>query len=336
MKKTKKIIAIILISMLIMLANSVTFAVSTSWSYDSSSKQLVYTVTDKDPYGDDTTIKFYYKVTSNGNGGVSANVDHLTYNDYNGKTVTEEKDSAGFTAKANNANYNVVFEPTNDQIKSTLSSSDYSKVAKDYNVGTSSTGSSSSAGTSSSTSKTSSGNITTAWKNVNTGSPELIKNFDGEEYHIYYSRQSDGTWKATSITLPSGVTVTSSQANFKSEISKVASETLQSIPGRDTDTGSSTSSTSGTGISTIGTGQITQDSGMNKMISTIFGIVQYICIAAAVIVMLITGVRYMIVAPDQKAEIKKQSIALVVGAVIIFSISTILKIIADITSATIK
>ena len=89
-------------------------------------------------------------------------------------------------------------------------------------------------------------------------------------------------------------------------------------------------------IDTIQTGPINPDSGMNAMISKIFGVVQYFCIAAAVITVIISGVKYMASAPDQKAEIKKQAIALVIGAAIIFSISTILRIIANVTRATIN
>ena len=101
-------------------------------------------------------------------------------------------------------------------------------------------------------------------------------------------------------------------------------------------------------IDTIQTGPINPDSGMNTMISKIFGVVQYFCIAAAVITVIISGVKYMASAPvisgvkymasapDQKAEIKKQAIALVIGAAIIFSISTILRIIANVTRATIN
>ena len=89
-------------------------------------------------------------------------------------------------------------------------------------------------------------------------------------------------------------------------------------------------------IDTIQTGPINPDSGMNTMISKIFGVVQYFCIAAAVIIVIISGVKYMASAPDQKAEIKKQAIALVIGAAIIFSISTILRIIANVTRATIN
>ena len=89
-------------------------------------------------------------------------------------------------------------------------------------------------------------------------------------------------------------------------------------------------------IDTIQTGPINPDSGMNTMISKIFGVVQYCCIAAAVIIVITSGVKYMASAPDQKAEIKKQAIALVIGAAIIFSISTILRIIANVTRTSIQ
>ena len=89
-------------------------------------------------------------------------------------------------------------------------------------------------------------------------------------------------------------------------------------------------------IDTIQTGPINPDSGMNTMISKIFGVVQYCCIAAAVIIVITSGVKYMASAPDQKADIKKQAIALVIGAAITFSISTILRIIANVTRATIN
>ena len=89
-------------------------------------------------------------------------------------------------------------------------------------------------------------------------------------------------------------------------------------------------------IDTIQTGPINPDSGMNTMISKIFGVVQYCCIAAAVIIVITSGVKYMASAPDQKADIKKQAIALVIGAAIIFSISTILRIIANVTRTSIK
>ena len=89
-------------------------------------------------------------------------------------------------------------------------------------------------------------------------------------------------------------------------------------------------------IDRIQTGPINPDSGMNTMISKIFGVVQYCCIAAAVIIVITSGVKYMASAPDQKADIKKQAIALVIGAAIIFSISTILRIIANVTRATIN
>ena len=89
-------------------------------------------------------------------------------------------------------------------------------------------------------------------------------------------------------------------------------------------------------IDKINTGNIDIDHGMKNKISKVFGIVQYICFAGAVIIVSISGVKYMLAAPDEKADIKKQAIALVIGASIIFSISTILRIIAAITRASIS
>lgn len=89
-------------------------------------------------------------------------------------------------------------------------------------------------------------------------------------------------------------------------------------------------------IDKINTGNIDIDPGMKNKISKVFGIVQYICFAGAVIIVSISGVKYMLAAPDEKADIKKQAIALVIGASIIFSISTILRIIAAITRASIS
>lgn len=62
--------------------------------------------------------------------------------------------------------------------------------------------------------------------------------------------------------------------------------------------------------------------------STVILIVQILAIAAVVF----AGVRYMFASADQKADIKKQMIILVIGAVMVFGASTIIKLIADTTS----
>lgn len=77
----------------------------------------------------------------------------------------------------------------------------------------------------------------------------------------------------------------------------------------------------------------TYDNGMDSVISTITGVVAYICYAAAFIVVLIQGVRFMTASPEGKAEIKKRMTAVVVGGVIVFAIGGILQIISNLTKA---
>ena len=78
--------------------------------------------------------------------------------------------------------------------------------------------------------------------------------------------------------------------------------------------------------------KITTDSGMNSIISNVAGIAGYLCAAAAVIIVVVKGVQFMNASPDGKAEIKKQMIAIVIGAALIFAITQILRIIASVTA----
>lgn len=78
--------------------------------------------------------------------------------------------------------------------------------------------------------------------------------------------------------------------------------------------------------------KITKDSGMDSIISNVAGIVGYLCAAAAVIVIIVKGVQFMNASPDGKAEIKKQMIAIVIGATMVFAITQILRIISNVTS----
>lgn len=77
---------------------------------------------------------------------------------------------------------------------------------------------------------------------------------------------------------------------------------------------------------------IERDTSMDNIISKVFGVVAYICYGVAIVVLLIKGVQFMSAAPEGKAEIKKQMIAVTIGAVIIFSIRTIIMIISNFTN----
>lgn len=61
----------------------------------------------------------------------------------------------------------------------------------------------------------------------------------------------------------------------------------------------------------------------------IIGLVSYICYAAAVILLVTLGVRFMTASPEGKAEIKKSAVIYVVGAALVFAAAAILTIIKN-------
>ncbi len=75
---------------------------------------------------------------------------------------------------------------------------------------------------------------------------------------------------------------------------------------------------------------------IGKPVTRIMGIVQFICYAAAVILLVILGVKFMTASPDGKAEIKKSAIIYVVGAILVFAAGTILPLIANVGTNTIQ
>ena len=85
----------------------------------------------------------------------------------------------------------------------------------------------------------------------------------------------------------------------------------------------------GANISTGITGTVIGTDNRYKTIaSKLLGVVKYICFGAAVIITLVIGVEYMTAAPEGKAEIKKKSIYMAVGAAILFTAGTIVTIVS--------
>lgn len=76
----------------------------------------------------------------------------------------------------------------------------------------------------------------------------------------------------------------------------------------------------GTGVDSINTS-------VNKVWSTVLTILQIAAVAAIVV----AGVRYMFASADQKADIKKGMIGIVVGAVLVFAASTVVQFIVTAT-----
>ncbi len=65
-------------------------------------------------------------------------------------------------------------------------------------------------------------------------------------------------------------------------------------------------------------------------VTRVIGIVQLICYAAAVILIVILGVKFMTASPDGKAEIKKSAIIYVVGAVLVFAAGALLNLLKNV------
>jgi type IV secretory pathway VirB2 component (pilin) len=81
-------------------------------------------------------------------------------------------------------------------------------------------------------------------------------------------------------------------------------------------------------IDTTGATIDAADSAVKRIWSTVCLILQILAVAAIVI----AGVRYMFASADQKADIKKQSVGLIVGAILVFAASTVVNFIVTVTS----
>ena len=76
--------------------------------------------------------------------------------------------------------------------------------------------------------------------------------------------------------------------------------------------------------------------GFKNSISRVLGVVKYICYAAAVVMLVMLGVKYLTASPDGKAEIKKTAVQYVIGAVLVFAAGAILNIIQNVSTTTIN
>lgn len=64
----------------------------------------------------------------------------------------------------------------------------------------------------------------------------------------------------------------------------------------------------------------------------ILGIFQVVGYIAAVIILVWLGIKYIMASPEGKAEIKKQAFAYILGAILLFSASTIVTVIKGFTT----
>lgn len=102
--------------------------------------------------------------------------------------------------------------------------------------------------------------------------------------------------------------------------------------------GTSTGGSSDLNLNALGEeiNNVSASSEATTAINKVLGVVTILIVTAAMILLLMKGVSFMQAAPEGKAEIKKQLIAIVVGGVIIFGINTIIQTIITMSTNIIK
>ena len=83
---------------------------------------------------------------------------------------------------------------------------------------------------------------------------------------------------------------------------------------------------------TIPTGTTAAADQLSNITSNVIGIAQFICYAAAVIMLMGLGIKYITAAPEAKADIKKMAVYYVIGAILVFAAGTVLGVIQNVGS----
>ncbi len=84
------------------------------------------------------------------------------------------------------------------------------------------------------------------------------------------------------------------------------------------------------------TGNTDAASAVTTTANNIVGIVQVICYAIAVIMLIYLGVKFITASPEAKADIKKSAIMYVIGAIIVFAAGTLLGVISNLSTNVVK
>ena len=82
-----------------------------------------------------------------------------------------------------------------------------------------------------------------------------------------------------------------------------------------------------TGISPTGASDVSNIAGM------VIYVIQIIAFAAAVIMLIFVGIKFLTASPEGKAEIKKSAVIYVVGAILLFAATGILQIVRNLSSS---
>ena len=83
-----------------------------------------------------------------------------------------------------------------------------------------------------------------------------------------------------------------------------------------------------TGMKDVGNVTAT-DTSISKIINIAIGALQVVGTGISVIVVTLLGLKYVMASAQDKADIKKQAVPIVIGCVLLFAASNIVKVIAD-------
>ena len=78
-----------------------------------------------------------------------------------------------------------------------------------------------------------------------------------------------------------------------------------------------------------GSSDLVDGGNITTQLNSILSLVRFVGSGISIIVVLMLGIKYMIASVDEKAEIKKRAIPIVIGCVIIFATTNIVVIIND-------
>ncbi len=73
---------------------------------------------------------------------------------------------------------------------------------------------------------------------------------------------------------------------------------------------------------------------LNNIVGAVIFVIQIIAFAAAVIMLIFLGIKFLTASPEGKADVKKMSVIYIVGAVLLFAATGILQLIRNLVNGT--
>lgn len=84
------------------------------------------------------------------------------------------------------------------------------------------------------------------------------------------------------------------------------------------------------GMKNVGTTSVDTSSGIGMVINTAIRLIQVAGSGIALIMVTMLGIKYMLASANEKADVKKQAVPIIIGCVLLFAAVNIVAIIADV------